>query len=98
MPADTLPRASVRAEPMTDAVVSRPVVILRLPQVKARIGLSRSSIYAKLLPSSGQAYDSEFPRPVSLGSPMCHRRSAVGWLEHEIEAWVALRSAARLAG
>ena len=37
------------------------VSILRLPQVKIRTGLSRSSIYAAV--KSG-----EFPAPVSLGS------------------------------
>lgn len=68
--------------------------ILRLRQVEARIGLRRSSIYARMSPGSKQ-FDALFPRPVSLGSPMCQRRSAVGWFEHEIEAWLAQRSAAR---
>jgi prophage regulatory protein len=48
---------------------------LRLPQVKIRVGLSRSSIYMAI--SEGK-----FPRPVRLGT------RAVGWLESEIEAWV----------
>jgi prophage regulatory protein len=48
---------------------------LRLPQVKIRVGLSRSSIYMAI--SQGK-----FPRPVRLGL------RAVGWLESEIEAWV----------
>ena len=50
-------------------------IILRLPQVKARVGLSRSSIY--LAVSQGT-----FPKPVKLGA------RAVGWLEDEIEAWL----------
>jgi prophage regulatory protein len=49
--------------------------ILRLPQVKSRVGLSRSSIYVAI--SQGK-----FPRPVRLSA------RAVGWLESEIEAWV----------
>jgi prophage regulatory protein len=88
-PPDTQP------EPTAEPHASRPIGILRLPQLERRIGLRRSSIYARLSPSNPQYYDPTFPRPVSLGSPMCHRRSAVGWLEHEVEAWLAQRSAAR---
>lgn len=53
--------------------------ILRLPAVKARTGLSRSSIYAKV--SHGQ-----FPQPVALGS------RAVGWHESDIESWISSRT------
>jgi len=49
--------------------------ILRLPTVKARTGLSRSTIYLRI--SEGC-----FPKPVSLGS------RAVGWIEDEIDEWV----------
>lgn len=49
--------------------------ILRLPQVKARTGLSRSSIYLRI--SKG-----EFPRSVSLGD------RAVGWVEAEVGDWI----------
>jgi len=52
--------------------------ILRLPQVKIRVGLSRSSIY--LAVSQGT-----FPKPVSLGV------RAVGWLESEVDAWLSQR-------
>ncbi|MES2353281.1 MAG: AlpA family transcriptional regulator [Pseudomonadota bacterium] len=52
------------------------LVILRLKQVIARVGLSRSSIYLKI---SLQ----QFPKPISLGA------RAVGWLESEIEEWLA---------
>ena len=51
-------------------------VILRLPTVKARTGLSRSTIYLKI--SRG-----EFPKQVSLGS------RAVGFVEAEIDAWLS---------
>jgi prophage regulatory protein len=56
--------------------------ILRLPAVKTRTGLSRSTIYLRV--SQGA-----FPRPVSLGG------RAVGWVEAEIQSWLAERIAAR---
>ncbi len=52
--------------------------ILRLPQVKARTGLSRSLIY--LLIKEGK-----FPKQVNLGD------RAVGWLESEIDSWIESR-------
>ena len=55
--------------------------ILRLPAVKARTGLSRSTIYLRV--SEGN-----FPKPVSLGG------RAVGWVEDEIQSWLAERIAA----
>lgn len=50
--------------------------ILRLPDVKKRTGLSRSSIYLRI--ANGQ-----FPTSVSLGG------RAVGWVEADIERWLA---------
>ncbi len=50
--------------------------ILRLPEVKARTGLSRSSIYLKIS-------ENNFPAPISLGG-----KRAVGWIEVEIQAWI----------
>ena len=52
--------------------------ILRLPAVKTRTGLSRSTIYLRV--SEGT-----FPKPVSLGG------RAVGWLEAEIQEWLQRR-------
>lgn len=52
--------------------------ILRLPLVRERTGLSRSSIYLRI--SEGR-----FPKPVSLGA------RAVGWLESEITEWLNRR-------
>jgi len=49
--------------------------ILRLPEVKPRVGLSRSAIYLAISRD-------EFPQPVHLGA------RAVGWLESEIEEWI----------
>ena len=49
--------------------------ILRLPEVMARTGLSRSTIYLRI--SQGT-----FPKPVNLGA------RAVGWIEEEIQEWL----------
>jgi prophage regulatory protein len=51
-------------------------VILRLPSVKSRTGLSRSTIYLRI--SEGT-----FPKQISLGG------RAIGWVEDEIEAWLS---------
>ena len=53
-------------------------IILRLPSVKQRTGLSRSSIYLRMT-------NNEFPASISLGG------RAVGWLEQDIDKWIAKR-------
>lgn len=58
------------------------IVIIRLPEVRRRVGASRSSIYNWINPASSQ-YKEGFPKPVKIGS------SAVGWIEAEIDAWLA---------
>ncbi len=50
--------------------------ILRRKQVEARTGWCRSMIYLRI-------QEDKFPKPVNLGG------RAVGWLEHEIENWIA---------
>jgi prophage regulatory protein len=52
--------------------------ILRLPEVKKRTGLSRSTIYLRITQDT-------FPKPISLGA------RSVGWLDSEIEAWIQAR-------
>ena len=52
-----------------------PISILRLPAVKTRTGLSRSTIYLRI--SEGN-----FPKPISLGG------RAVGWVESDIQDWL----------
>ena len=54
------------------------LTILRRKQVEKRTGLSRSTIYLRIK-------EGTFPRPINLGV------RAVGWLENEIEAWLAER-------
>lgn len=49
--------------------------ILRLPAVKVRTGLSRSTIYLRMA-------EGRFPQPVSLGG------RAVGWIEAEVNEWL----------
>ena len=58
-----------------------PTEILRLPAVKQRTGLSRSTIYLRISQAT-------FPSPISLGD------RAVGWLEEEIEQWLEERISA----
>jgi prophage regulatory protein len=50
--------------------------VLRLPQVKIKVGLSRSSIYAAVA-------QGKFPNPIRLGA------RAVGWLESDVDEWVS---------
>lgn len=52
--------------------------ILRLPLVRTRTGLSRSTIYDQM--SRGR-----FPKQVTLGP------KSVGWIEHEIDEWISSR-------
>jgi len=65
-------------EQTKDRKASPPVRFLRLPEVMARTGLSRSTIYVRLA-------EGRFPEPVRLGP------RAVGWIESEIDAWMQER-------
>lgn len=56
--------------------------ILRLPQVTEKTGYGRSAIWEK-------ANIGEFPKPVRLGP------RAVGWVEAEVDDWIAARIAKR---
>jgi prophage regulatory protein len=57
-------------------------VILRRKEVEARTALSRSTIYDRIKKGT-------FPAPISLGE------KAVGWVEREIEGFLAERIAER---
>jgi prophage regulatory protein len=65
---------------MSESIASSRRAILRLRQVSARTGLARSTIYERI--KAG-----EFPAQISLGA------RAVGWLEAEVEAWIAAKVA-----
>ena len=58
------------------------LMVLRRRQVEARTGLGRSSIYALIT-------DGQFPAPIRLSA------NTVGWLEHEINDWIAQRANGR---
>ena len=49
--------------------------IIRLPEVKEKTGLSRSTIYLRM--SQGR-----FPKSISLGE------RAIGWVEQDINQWL----------
>ncbi len=57
---------------------NQPHRILRLPEVMGRVGLRRASIYLHVSKGS-------FPKPINLGI------RAVGWLESDIDGWIAAR-------
>ena len=57
--------------------------IIRLPEVKARTGVSRSTIYRHI--DAGL-----FPKPVSLGA------RAVGWFEGQVDEWIESRATASI--
>ena len=63
---------------MVSVPVSAPLRILRLRQVIARTGLSRSTIYHHI--SEGR-----FPKQVTLGP------QSVGWVEGDVDAWIVGR-------
>ena len=57
---------------------SQHLSILRRKQVEARTGLARSTIYLHIKAGS-------FPRSIALGP------RAVGWLESDVNNWIASR-------
>ncbi|MCK6413883.1 MAG: AlpA family transcriptional regulator [Azonexus sp.] len=66
------------------ATVKAPLVVIRRRQVEAKTGISKTTIYAGIAAGT-------FPAPIQLTGG----NYAVGWLEHEIDAWIAGRVAAR---
>lgn len=70
------------APPPAGGIEITPIRFLRLREVCAVVGLSRSGIYRHI-------QSREFPLPVKLGA------AASGWIESEVLAWCAARIAAR---
>jgi|MTBAKSStandDraft_2_1061841.scaffolds.fasta_scaffold07377_4 prophage regulatory protein len=58
----------------------RPSRLIRLPEVIIRVGLSRSTLYARIKAGT-------FPAPVKLGE------KSVAFLESDIDAWIRDRLA-----
>jgi prophage regulatory protein len=75
----------IRIDSMTYENKQPKNTLLRLEQVKARTGLSRSTIYAYM-------NEGRFPAPVAI-SERC-----VAWVEGEIDSWIAERIASRRRG
>ena len=69
----------------TKPLSSATLQIVRLPRVREITGLCRSTIYQL-------EADQKFPKRVQLGV------RAVGWLENEIQDWVAIKVAATRSG
>lgn len=63
-------------------MATEPLVFIKMPEVKRRTGLGKTTIYDRI--SAGT-----FPAPVPLGG------NAVGWIEAEVDAWQAARVAER---
>ena len=57
----------------------KPLRILRLKEVKMRVGLGRSTIYR-------WTSEGRFPKPVRLGG------NSVGWIESTIDTWIKSRT------
>ena len=77
---------------MTDSNLTG-LIVLRRTDLEARLGLSRSTIYDKIRPTSPR-YDATFPKPIRLGNG-----AAVGWLAHEVDRWLRAQiEASRNAG
>jgi prophage regulatory protein len=56
----------------------------RLPQLQARVHLSRSAIYSLM------DRDPTFPRPITMGR-------SIAWIDNEIDEWIKSRMANRAA-
>ena len=78
-------KSGATTEQPRDERTRSPTRILRLPEVMARTGLSRTTIYRRRLAG-------RFPQAVSLGT------RSVGWVESEVEAWLRERMARRRVG
>ncbi|MDE2679645.1 MAG: AlpA family transcriptional regulator [Gemmatimonadota bacterium] len=70
------------SEQRTEPKTIPPIRFVRLHEVMARTGLSRSTIYVMMA-------EGRFPKPVPLGE------RSVGWIESELEEWLRDRIAAR---
>lgn len=76
----------------TEISALSPQKIIRLKQVIALTGLSRSTIHDRITPKS-KRNDASFPKSIKLNSPL--QVGAVGWIGSEIQAWIKQRIAER---
>ncbi|CAD7520783.1 MULTISPECIES: AlpA family phage regulatory protein [Aeromonas] len=68
--------------------MNTPIKVLRIDDVTQKTGLARSTIYDRIDKKSPR-YDSSFPKRIKLGL------AAVGWFEHEIDAWLYAQASMR---
>jgi prophage regulatory protein len=61
----------------------RSIRYMRLPEVKNKTGLGKTTLY-------GMIKGGEFPAPVKIGG------RAVGWVESEVDQWAVARLAERV--
>lgn len=57
------------------------IQVIRLPALLKKMGLSKSTIWARLDPKN-RRYDPAFPKPFKISA------GAVGWLESEVNAYI----------
>lgn len=60
--------------------------LLRRKQLEQLLGISRSTIYARLDPKSPH-YDPNFPKPIKIGA------TSIAFVEAEVQAYIAARIA-----
>ncbi len=72
-------------EPMKSEDMNIRTTFVRLNEVRARTGLSRSTLYAYVR-------EGLFPAPVAIS------KRCVAWVEAELDRWIADRVAARFRG
>ncbi|HHQ4498996.1 TPA: helix-turn-helix transcriptional regulator [Aeromonas hydrophila] len=68
--------------------MSTTIKVIRIKDLIAKIGIARSTIYDWMNPKSPR-FNSTFPKPVRIGL------SAIGWLEHEVDAWITAQAIQR---
>ena len=69
--------------PQRGEMEPKSIRFIRLPEVKQRTGLGKTTLY-------GMVKDGEFPAPVKIGG------RAVAWVDSEIDHWAAARLADRV--
>jgi len=62
--------------------------LLRRKQLEQLLGISRSTVYARLDPKSKQ-YDPDFPTPIKISASS----DSVAWIEAEAQSYIAHRIA-----
>lgn len=80
-PPSVLPPQPLRDNTLSPAYTTSVSQFLRMPQVAARCGVCRASIYLWMR-------DGHFPKQRKLS------RKSVGWLESEVDQWIATRETA----